>query len=415
MAALLLLAACGGDDDEAGSPAAAAPPSTPAQPNAAEDGSAASADEATGGFAVDGVVTGQRFDWRAQRVDRGTKPGIALTADGTPVIAYLLERTGAEGYVRVATQTAGGFAIETLQNGYLYGPLDVHVAADDTIAVAYHNHDWEDGAVAIGRDGAWAVSRIAHPGHDGWDNAVAFDAQGRLHTLGIDPSQFGGQDGIEYAILEGGTWNVEPLGSGPQPYEWGTDIAVDADGTVHAVYYDSADDDLIYATRDGDGWTAAPIYTEGDAGRFPALVLDVDGRPHVAFYQSPFAVNDEGPAPGAILYGTLRDGTWTFEAVGRVENHLLGFEGARRTVDIDLTGGEPVVAFIDERRLALATRTDGVWLEETLIEATQTPLQVVGLAIDAGGAPHLTFSELTARGPLDADVWYLAPLAKDAE
>ena len=107
----------------------------------------------------------------------------------------------------------------------------------------------------------------------------------QLHELGVDPSQFGGLDGIEYASLRDGSWTVEPIGSGPQPYEWGTDLAVDAQGTLDAVYFDAAERDLMHARNDGGGWTIERIYESGDAGRFASLTLDVDGRPHVAFFR----------------------------------------------------------------------------------------------------------------------------------
>ncbi len=46
-----------------------------------------------------------------------------------------------------------------------------------------------------------------------------------------------------------------------------------------------------------------------------------------------------------------------------------------------------------------------------MVEAGNDPLQVVGLVLDAGGAPHLTFATTTANGPLDGEVWYLEPFA----
>ena len=36
------------------------------------------------------------------------------------------------------------------------------------------------------------------------------------------------------------------------------------------------------------------------------------------------------------------------------------------------------------------------------------------MVLDASGAPHLTFSTVTGNGPLDGEVWYVAPLLKGA-
>ena len=95
-----------------------------------------------------------------------------------------------------------------------------------------------------------------------------------------------------------------------------------------------------------------------------------------------------------------------------LDNVVLGLEGARRTVAIEIAAGGPVIAYIDESVLGLATLTDGAWSAEVVFEAGGDPFQVVGLALDADGAPHLTFSTITGNGPLDGEVWYVAPLAK---
>ena len=405
----IIAAACGGggsDDDDAG---AAAPPAREERPAAVV--------EATATFAGAGLVTGSGgFDWNVSRVDQGTKPGIVIDANGQALIAYLLERRGSAGFVRVAAATADGFQTETLQDGYLYGPLDIALSADGTAAVAYHNHDWEDAAVAVrGADGTWSVDRIRDSGHDGWDTSLAFGPNNSLYVLGVDPVQFGSANGVEFATRQNGEWTVAPVGSGPQPYEWGTDIAVRASATgreVHSVFFDAAGQDLIYGLDEGAGWTLSPIFTDGDAGRFAVLALDATGLPHVAFFQTNATVNDEGNAAGAVMYGSFDGSAWSFEAVGRMEKHILGFEGARRTVALSFSQGEPVIAFVDEAALSLATRLNGAWQVETLLEVADDPFQVVGLAVDADGAPHLTFSTITANGPLDGEVWYVAPVAK---
>lgn len=353
-----------------------------------------------------------RFDWRVVRVDQGVKPDIALDGEGRPLVAYMLERLGQDGWVRVATGVDGSFTTTDLQRGYFYGPLDLEVSADGVAAVGYHNHDWEDGAIAVQDGDAWQLRRIVDEGHDGWDSALAFGADGSLHFLGVDPSQFGSQDGVEHATLVNDEWQVTPVGSGPQPYEWGTDIAIDADGGLHAVYFEAGERDLVYATNAGSGWTLETIYSDGDAGRFAVLNLAADGTPHVAFFQSPDGVPSIGPASGFIIYGTVRDGVWGFETIGEVgEGHFVGFEDARRTVAIAMHEDAPTVAWIDRSQVSIAALRDGVWEAEQVLASGEAEFQVVGLALDASGAPHLTFSTVT-HNPLDGDVWYVAPVAR---
>ena len=416
VAVALLAAACSGDDDDAERAEAAA---TAAAGSATATATADDADEgetpASGGFAGAGLVEGGgAFDWRVIRVDRGTKPDLALTSEGTALIAYMLERMGSDGFINVAALQGEAFAAEMVQKGYLYGPLDLEIGGDGTVALGYHNHDWEDAAVAIRGAAGWEVQRVENGGHDGWDDALAFGPDGRLHLASIDPQQFNSREGVEYATLEGGAWRVEAIGSGPQPYEWGTAIAVDDADVMHLVYFDAGDLDLVYARLADGAWTIEPIYRDGDAGRFPALALDASGRPHVAFYHSEEPALEDGPNRGSVVYGELTDGGWAFETVAELDQQILGFEGARRTVAIEIADGEPVVAFVDAGRLGLAIRGSGAWSTETLLSAGAEPFQVVGLALDGAGAPHLTFATVTGRGPLDGEIWYVAPVAKGA-
>ena len=118
-------------------------------------------------------------------------------------------------------------------------------------------------------------------------------------------------------------------------------------------------------------------------------------------------IEDEGPAPGDIVYGAqAADGSWSFEVVGQVNAQVLGFAEAQRTVALQLVDGSPVVAFIDTQTLTFAERGTNGWSTTIVAQADGDPLQVVGLAVDADGEPHITYSTVTASGPLDGEIWY---------
>ncbi len=360
-----------------------------------------------GGAVEQTIVDNTDFNWALSRVDGGTKPHIGLR-QGNPVIAYMLERFGSAGFVRVVEGNGASLGgAQTLQTGYHYGPLDVSVSATGNVGVAYHNHDWEDGAVALFEDDTWSISRISHSGHDGWDISVAFAPDGTVHTLGIDPSQFGASQSIEHGVLDGGSWQVESVGAGAEPYEWGTDLAIDSEGVLHAVYHTVSGRDLIYARNEGASWTLTPIYEQGDAGRFATIAIDGNGDVHVAFFQSNDAVFNIGQARGSIIHGSNAGGEWQFQEVGTVDKHILGMEGARRTVALAVAGETSYVAFIDTERLQLARVTGGTVSTTVVAEAGDDPFQVVSLAVDEQDRPHLVYSTVTAPSPLDGEVWYL--------
>jgi ribosomal protein S18 acetylase RimI-like enzyme len=353
------------------------------------------------------AAVGSRF--AISRVDRGTKPDIVFDSEGTPLIAYMLEREGDAGWVKVAN--ADGSNVQLLQSGYLYGPLDIEAAPDGRVVVGYHDHDNEDGAIAVRNGNDWSVSVVPHDGHDGWDSAVAYGLNGEIYYLGIDPSQFGSASGVELATLKDDVWTVREIGSGPQPYEWGVDLATTSDGAPVALFFDSSTRNLVFGVDQGRGFVLNDIFTQGDAGRFAVMALDDNDLAHVAFFQSDSDVADTGLAPGNIIYGAqAADSTWSFEIVGSIDNQILGHTDARRTVAIALNGDEPVIAYIDTQTLTLATRNSSEpWTTEIVAESDGNDLQVVGLALDGSGRSHLTYSTVTSNGPLDGEVWYAAP------
>ena len=106
------------------------------------------------------------------------------------------------GFVKYAVPSGDAWDITTISTGYFYGPLDIQVGSDGVPQISYHDHDNEDAAYAVLVDGGWQVENIQNAGHDGWDNNLAIDSTGRPHVVSIDPSQFGGTSGVEYATFD---------------------------------------------------------------------------------------------------------------------------------------------------------------------------------------------------------------------
>ena len=294
--------ACGGgsEDDDAPAPGAPIAPTVapqvpqPTQPAVAPTptasaGAASVAPAPTAAPAATQLPTSDEglFTWAIEDVDQGTKPALALAGDGTPYVAYMLEAQ--DGFVKNAVRAGSSWDIETLARGYFYGPLDLAIGPDDVAHIAYHDHQDSrfdpvkgDAVYAVFKDGKWTVDAVFDEGHDGWDNRITVDAQGRPHMSGVDPEEFGGQ-GVEYYFQDdSGAWTVETIGSGPLTYKYATSVAVDPQGGPHITYYDQKNNDLAFASRSGSGWDIAAIDTEGDTGLFSSLVIGQDGTYHVS-------------------------------------------------------------------------------------------------------------------------------------
>ena len=346
--------------------------------------------------------------WSATTVGAGIKPALALDSAGAPSIAYLFEAIG-EGFVAFASAT-DGWTLDTVVEGYFYGPIDLAFDPEGRPNIVYHDHqassfqqDLGDLTYAL-RDGTgWQISVAEDDGHDGWDSTIAIAADGVVRAAGVDPSQFGSSDGIEYYELSDGVWSVTAIGSGPIEYEFNVGLAVGPDGLPALSYYNDRDGELVFASFDGSAWTLETVTADGDVGKFSSLQFDAEGRPHISFFE------DLGGSSGRILYAVRDGGAWTVEEVGTLDDVQQGMTGTRRNSSLALdAGGVPHVVFSDEGVIRYATRTEAGWDVQEIVTAGDRPLgQLVSLKLDAAGTPHLAFFEVTSGGPLDGLVVYV--------
>jgi hypothetical protein len=339
--------------------------------------------------------------WEVQQVGEGIKPTLALDGEGRAHVAFLVEDE--HGKVSYASNASGDFAVATVAQGYFYGPVDIAVDEAGTPHIAYHDHqatgfnpELGDEVVARLQGAVWELTTVSHPGHDGWDNSIVVGKDGVWHTASIDPSQFGGRDGVEYATNAGGGIAVSSVGSGPLVYEFGTSIQLRADGTPAIVYYNDREGELEYAVLEGESWTIQVVDAQGDAGRYASLAFDGQGRPHVAYF-----VATSGRA-GEVRYAWLEGDSWQVETVDTLDEVRVGRVGARKITAIAVeAGGTPHLAYSDRGRLVYARRGESGWLGQVVVQAGARPLgQLVEIALDAQGRPHLIWYEVTTFSPI---------------
>ncbi|MDA1256889.1 MAG: hypothetical protein O3C10_03480 [Chloroflexi bacterium] len=409
---LVLAVACGGDDEPAAAntpipttapaaPAATTPPvtiPTVAPPNGGADNPTPPA------------TVGAAFNWSVQTVDEGTKPAIALTSDGTPYVAYMLEAI--PGFVKAASNTGDGWKIDTIVEDYFYGPLDLAIGPDDVPHIAYHDHqdsgfdpEKGDAVHAFLEGGVWKTEIAADAGHDGWDNRIIVDGQNVVHMTGIDPQEFGGA-GVEYYVRSAdGAWTVEDIGSGRLTYQFATSVAVDPDGNPHVTFFNQPENDLSLSSRDSSGnWTVSTIDDSGDTGLFAQILIDDSGRFHVSYGSQPTR------SSLLVKYATRGPGesAWIISEIDTLENVRIGMDFARNSTSIALDSlGNPVIAYSDLDNVRIAVSDGSAWTTETIAEAAADELgQIVSLKLDADDNAHVAFAETTRRSPLQGIVKY---------
>ncbi len=352
------------------------------------------------------IAAAQAQSWTIEEVDAGTKPELALDSAGHVHIAYMTEALN--GSVSYATKAAGDWTIETVAEGYFYGPLDLAIDEDDGLHIVYHDHQdmgfdasLGDAAYAFKRGGNWQVETISDPGHDGWDPSIALGPDGAVYVASIDPVQFGSEDGVEWAVRsESGTWSVSPLGSGPVPYEFGTQVVVDTGGRAHIVYHDGSErlnggsgSDLYYAVQNGGNWDIQVVDEDGDVGKFASLALDAMGNPHIAYFEW------NSLSTGYVKYARWSEGEWLLERIEALDDVEISFLGARRMVSLVLDAQDrPHVAYSDRSSVRYAVQSANGWdMQTAALALTGNVLgQLVSLALDVSGRPHIAYYELSS-------------------
>ena len=313
-------------------------------------------------FAGAGTLSAQDgAGWTTEIIGEGIKPAIAVDVNNAVHLAYLIEDFG--GNLFYNTNASGSWQETIVTEGYFYGPVDIALSANGVPFIAYHDHQGENFDAALGdevvatlENGSWTLLTVRDEGHDGWDNDIAIDAAGFWHTSSVDPAQFGSNSGIEYATNAFGRVVVEQIGSGPQPYEYTTSIAVRGDGVVGITYSDERNRDLVYAERSpgqNGAWTLTVVDGEGDAGRYSSLAFDRAGNPHMAYFR------DDGGTSGTVRYARREgNGNWQVSDIGSLNNVVSGMVGARKitSVAIDGTGRVHVVFWRPGRRSCMPYR-----------------------------------------------------------
>ncbi len=187
---------------------------------------------------------------------------------------------------------AEGWSEERIVEGYFYGPIGLDFDPDGLPHVVYHDHQADtfeshlgDLTHAVEANDSWTAGAAEDDSHDGWDSTLAIGGDGIVRAAGIDPQQFGSQDGVEYYELGAAGWSVTAIGSGPIEYEWNVALAVSSADQVGLSYFDNNSADLIFASLADGVWQLETVDAAGDVGRFSSLVFDpyrfrgLGGRP----------------------------------------------------------------------------------------------------------------------------------------
>ena len=334
-------------------------------------------------------------DWQFSTVATGAKPSLDGDSQGHPHVAYVYEAMS--GWIRYAVwnSSTSSFDTSTVNLGSFEGPPSIGVDANDIPNLNYHRHTPPpEQLFAYPSGSSWVNQEITDPNHDGWDNCIAFDSNNLPRTSSIDPSNYAGSTGVEYAYYDGVSWHVEQIGSTLINFHGGTSLAIDGSDDPHITYYDDITDDLMYAVKQGATWSISAIEAAGDAGRFSSLELNAQDQPRVSYYK-----HLSGDM-GVVRFAEWNGSSWVIETVDTLIR--VSLNDARTTTSLELDNqGEPHISYGDEKVVKYATRNGSTWQLETVVDfsSVSTNLgQVTSLALGPDDQPQIVYHELVGIG-----------------
>jgi hypothetical protein len=337
-----------------------------------------------------GVTSG----WSFSHLGAGKKPALAIDEGNNLHAAFIDESTdGWVHYVQLPSGSTVAGEPETVADGYLYGPIDLLIAADGQPRVFYHDHTAGDQVMELRSSaGDWSLQPMPNQGHDGWYNTAVLGQDGTIHTATYDPSGFSGLS-VNYGAWSGTAWSVELAAPGSFDYAGGMAIAQTADGRVHIAFFDDVAGEIRIASRNGpDDWAVSTVESAGnnlEAGRFSDMVVDRDGASlHLVYLvRSTEDVGMVRYAHGLADALEIRD-------VTGVTDITIGFSGARDLATLALdASGRPLVSVQTLTRMELLRITDIAATEIASFEAAPgvTFGQHTEIAVDGGGRTHIVW------------------------
>lgn len=233
----------------------------------------------------------------------------------------------------------------------------------------------------------WVIETIDTESLAGSTTSIVLDPEGTPHISYADNCDRGrGRCDIfsRYARRSGGQWRIETI-DGPGA-GWHSSIALDLQGVPHVAYYEPSGGNLKYARRDpASGWVIQTVDEEGAVGRMPSIQLDRLNRPHISYHDT---THDD------LKYARWTGDTWQIEvvdsddAVGDYTDLALDTLGRAHISYFHLKNANDA----DYGNLKYAHFDGAQWRIET-VDAEGLVGWFTSIAVDGENRPHISYAE----------------------
>lgn len=324
---------------------------------------------------VQASLTGQT--WDLMQVEKGTKPSIVVDAVDKVHIAYLKEGFSS-GYIGYLTLEGDSIKADRFVQGGFEGPLAFGLTRGGFPNILVHDHASENQMFFTFSTIGWIGEQINSTNHDGWDNSLYYDSEGKVHTASTDAI-----DGLEYSYRIGEEWVKETLPTGGVMYNEGTSIVLDNNDLPHIAYYHMGNDRLEYAYNDGNDWNIEVIE---DQASFATMTKDNTDHMIVAYLARIDLTTS------VVKVAKQVGPNWVSESIDTLFN--MGPIAQHSTSIIIDSNQNAHIAYSDRQYVKYAREVGNIWVIDTVLFEPGSP-GVVGaqcdLKLDSQDDPHIVF------------------------
>jgi hypothetical protein len=200
---------------------------------------------------------------------------------------------------------------------------------------------------------------------------------------------------LRHAYWDGSEWHVVPITiQAGAVVAYYTSVALDKNDNPFFSYYDYADPGNNFRLRMrsvlwiGDHWEARTVDAQGGSGKFNAIAIDSNGRPHIAY------ANVKYESSG-LRYASWNGNEWQTEII----------EGATGPCPVFSVGmvldskDNPHIAYslTESRQVKYAVRMAGQWQTQVIDKVGQVAYpDRNGISLDHDGNPYLSYYDAGA-------------------
>lgn len=220
--------------------------------------------------------------WFSTTVDfvgeNGRNPPLALDPADHPHIVYQYDFTG---FLRHAWDDGTGWQTETLPLADLGWTPSLAIDSAGQMHLIYYS--WSNNDLLYARhDGStWSSEVVEHIESGGSYIALTLDALGRPH---IAYTNGYGAD-LVYAYRDSTSWHMETV-TQPAVTAGRAALALDAAGTAFILYRETASSTLRLAHQEGAVWQTEALADGTELAYYGGLALDAAGNPHASYWDS---------------------------------------------------------------------------------------------------------------------------------